>query len=311
LQEEKTKEKQLIKRILTLRCKILFLFLIIVLNAIAFAGDSVCTKKGIHIPRTISYTNNFSASYVHYKNWKYNGNNNYSFLIRSNINYDTIGADWESHIRFNGELGYMKFIDSTWYKNTDCVDFGVDVIKSNSKKFQNNFSFYFASQFLSNYETYTTEDGEAHRRWINGFGNPMNMDVGYGTSFRFWKSSRITLTFVTFHTSTLPLPDFEQTTNGNDIIYKKTLITSEYGLGLQTFIRKNIGTRVRWENYSRAFANAINRDKFNIDFRNRVIVKVFKYLDLIVDSRIRYVPYPPYLFQFRNELMLSFTLEKI
>jgi hypothetical protein len=108
------------------------------------------------------------------------------------------------------------------------------------------------------------------------------------------------------------MPVFDrQINNENDIIYKKTLITSEYGLGIQTYIRKNIGKRVRWENYSRAFANAINREKFNIDFRNRVIVKVFKYLDFIVDSRIRYIPYPPYKFQFRNELMLSFTLERI
>jgi hypothetical protein len=273
--------------------------------------ESDSTTHHFHLPRTISYSNNFSASYVHYKNWKYNGNNNYSFLVHSNINYDTIGNNWETHIRFNGELGYMKFIDSTWYKNTDGIDFGAEVVKNNTKKFQNVFSFYFISQFLSNYETYSAETGELERRWVNGFGNPMNIDLAYGTTVRFWKTSRITLTFVTLHTSTTPLLDFETETSGNDIIYKKTLITSEYGLGIQTFIRKQIGTRVRWENYSRAFANAINRDKFNIDFRNRVIVKVFKYMDFIIDSRIRYVPYPPYKFQFRNELMLSFTLERI
>ncbi len=99
--------------------------------------------------------------------------------------------------------------------------------------------------------------------------------------------------------------------HANDMIYKKTLITSEYGLGLQTCIRKKFGQRVRWENYSRAFANAVNRQKLDLDFRNRVVIKIFKYLDFIVDSRIRYMPYPPYKFQFRNELMLSFTFEKI
>lgn len=289
-----------------------FSILLIFIQLDAFANtDSSFYKKSFHLPRTITYSNNFSASYVHYKNWKYNGNNNYSFLVRCNINYDTLGTSWETHVRFNGELGYMKFIDSTWYKNTDGLDLGIDVIKSNSKRFQNNFSFYFTSQFLSNYEIYMSENGELQKRWINGFGNPMNLDLGYGTTVRFWKTCRATLTFVTLHTSTLPLLNFETSTSGNDIIYKKTLITSEYGIGLQTFIRKNIGSRVRWENYSRAFANAINRDKYNIDFRNRIIVKVFKYLDFIIDSRIRYVPYPPYQFQFRNELMLSFTLERL
>jgi hypothetical protein len=275
-----------------------------------FSQETNKLKIKIKIPHTISYTTNFSASYVHYKNWKYNGNNNYSFLTRVNINYDSIGSNWETHIRFNGEIGYVKFIDSIWYKNTDGLDLGADVVKVNTKNFQNVFSCYFASQFLSNYEMYPVETGGFQKRWVNGFGNPMNIDIGYGTSIRFWKTSRINLTFVTLHTSTTPLLDPETLVSGNEIIYKKTLITSEYGLGIQTFIRKQIGTRVRWENYSRAFANAINRDKFNIDFRNRVIVKIFKCLDLIVDSRIKYVPYPPYKFQFRNELMLSFTLEK-
>ena len=271
--------------------------------------DSI--KKHSRIPSTITYSNNFSASYVHYKNWKYNGNNNYSFLVRSNINYDSIGNLWETHLRFNGELGYMKFVDSIWYKNTDYLDFSTEFIKNTTKTFTNIFTFYFNSQFLSTYENYYDDSGTENKRWSGGFGNPMNIDLGYGTTVRFWKTSRANLTFVTLRTSTLPILEFEPNKQQNDIIYNKTLITSEYGLGIQTYIRKNIGSKVRWENYSRCFANAINRSKFDLDFRNRVIVKVFKYLDFIIDSRIRYMPYPPYKFQFRNELMLSFTFEKL
>jgi hypothetical protein len=297
---------------ISLKRIIVFPFLFIYFNSFCKVCDRPHAKEDrFHLPRTISYTTNFSASYVQYKNWKYNGNNNFSFLAKANVSFDTIGNNWETHIRFNGELGYMKFIDSIWYKNTDILDVGSEVIKTNSKRFQNTFSLYFTSQFLSNYEMYPTENGSFEKHWTCGFGNPMNIDIGYGTSMRFWKTSRINLTFVTLHTSTTPLLDPEMTTTGNDIIYKKAIITSEYGLGLQTFIRKPLGTRVRWENYSRFFANAINRDKFNIDFRNRVIVKVFKYLDVIIDSRIKYLPYPPYKFQFRNELMLSFTFERL
>lgn len=286
------------------------LFVLLYLNAASLEKrDS--TKKHFRIPNTITYSNNFSASYVHYKNWKYNGNNNYSFLLRSNINYDSIGTLWETHIRFNGELGYMKFADSTWYKNTDYLDFSTDVVKNSHKTFTNIFTFYFNSQFLSNYENYYNDSGYYNKRWTGGFGSPMNIDLGYGTTVRFWKTCRINLTFVTLRTSTNPILDFEPGKQQNDIIYKKTLITSEYGLGVQTYIRKNIGSKVRWENYSRCFANAINRTKFDIDFRNRVIINIFKYLDLIIDSRIRYMPYPPYKFQFRNELMLSFTFEKM
>lgn len=274
-------------------------------------GINDSTKKQSLLPNTITYSNNFSASYVHYKNWKYNGNNNYSFLARSNINYDSIGSLWETHIRFNGELGYMKFVDSIWYKNTDYLDFSTEVVKNTTKTFTNIFTFYFNSQFLSSYENLYDDKGNYTKRWSGGFGNPMNIDLGYGTTVRFWKTSRINLTFVTLRTSTLPILEFEPNKHENDIIYNKTLITSEYGLGIQTYIRKNIGSKVRWENYSRCFVNAINRSKFDLDFRNRVIIKIFKYLDFIIDSRIRYMPYPPYKFQFRNELMLSFTFEKM
>jgi hypothetical protein len=204
----------------------------------------------------------------------------------------------------------MKFVDSTWYKSSDYLDLAVDVVKNSGKRFENVFSFYFNSQILSSYEMYYNDSGSYNKRWTSGFGNPMNIDLGYGTTIHFWENCRIDLNFVTLRTSTIPVLDYESADHENDMIYKKTLITSEYGIGLQTYIKKNIGSRVRWENYSRFFGNAVNRQKFDIDFRNRMIVKVFKYLDFIIDSRIRYMPYPPYKFQFRNELMLSFTFEK-
>jgi hypothetical protein len=268
------------------------------------------TKKHFSIPSTFTYTNDLSASYVNYKNWKYSGINNFAFLVRSNINYDTLGNNWETHIRFNAELGYMKFVDSVWYKNNDFLDLNVEVVKTKTKKITNVFSFYCNSQFLSNYENFYDEHGEYAKRWSGGFGNPMVIDIAYGSELRFWKNCRMNLTFVTLRTTVSPAMEDQQNTY-NDFIYKRSIITSEYGIGIQTFIRHKFGERIRWENYSRGFANAINRDRFNVDFRNRIILKVFKCLDLILDSRVRYTPIIPYKFQFRNELMLSFTFEKI
>ncbi|HEY0031475.1 MAG TPA: DUF3078 domain-containing protein [Bacteroidia bacterium] len=290
--------------------RLLFLFFNILTLQTLSQTDSLKSKRHFSLPKTISYVNNFSASYVNYQNWKYNGYNNYSLLLRTNLNYDSIGKPWETHIRFNGELGYMKFVDSIWYKNSDYLDFSTEIIKNTNKQFENIFTLYFNSQFLSNYELYFNDSGYYAKRWTCGFGSPMNIDLGYGTSFHFWKTCRINLTFVTLRTSTMPILDFEYPYNENDLIYKKTLITSEYGLGMQTYIRKTFGNRLRWENYSRVFANAINRSKLDIDFRNRIIINILKHFDFIIDSRIRYMPYPPYRFQFRNELMLAFTLEK-
>jgi len=273
--------------------------------------DTNKTHSHKKLPPTITYVNNISASYVNYKNWKYNGDSNYIFLVRQNLNYDTLGKDWETHIRFNGELGYMKFVDSTWYKNTDYLDFSAEIVKTKNKTFTNIFTFYFNSQFLSNYDNYYTDDGLSSTRWSGGFGNPMNLEIGYGTTARFWKTSRINLTFITLRTNVNPYLENQNSINKNDFIYKKSIISSEYGLGIQTFIRYNLCKRIRWENNTRFFGNAINREHFDIDFRNRLVFHLIKYLDFIIDTRIRYMPHPPYKLQFRNELMLSFSLEKL
>jgi hypothetical protein len=292
-------------------CKNYYLILFLVLFHFQNFSQSIKEKKYFHLPSTITYTSNLSASYVNYKNWKYNGYNNFAFLARENLNYDTLGAKLETHLRFNGELGYMKFVDSTWYKNNDYLDLSAEIVKTKTKLITNVFTLYFNSQFLSNYEMYYNDLGIYSKRWTGGFGNPMYLDIGYGSEIRFWKTCRINLTYVTLRTNVIPALDMEKVNSENDFLYKKSLITSEYGLGIQTYIRHNFCERIRWENYSRCFANAINRNRIDLDFRNKIIIKVLKYMDLILDTRIRYMPLPPYKFQFRNELMLSFTIEKI
>ncbi|CAN5378238.1 hypothetical protein BH10BAC1_BH10BAC1_05730 [soil metagenome] len=273
--------------------------------------DTSKSKKHLSIPPTITNITNLSASYVNYKNWKYNGYSNYTFLARENLNYDTLGSNWETHIRFNGELGYMKFLDSVWYKNTDYLDLSTEIVKTKNKFITNLFTLYFNSQFLSTYDDYYKDDGTISNRWSGGFGNPMNLEIGYGSTIRFWKTCRINLTFITLRTNIIPALDNQSIITKNDFIYEKSIISSEYGLGIQTFVRHDLFKKIRWENSTRFFGNAINRQHFDIDFRNRLIFHLIKYLDFIIDTRIRYMPYPPYKLQFRNELMLSFSLEKL
>ncbi|MGZ7136100.1 MAG: hypothetical protein ACXVHY_09500, partial [Methanobacterium sp.] len=152
----------------------------------------------------------------------------------------------------------MKFVDSVWYKNTDYLDLSAEIVKTKNKTFTNIFTFYFNSQFLSNYENRYKEDGTVTKRWSAGFGNPMNLEIGYGTTIRFWKTCRINLTFITLRTNVIPALDNESIINKNDFIYKKSIISSEYGLGIQTFIRHDLCKKIRWENNTHFFANAIN-----------------------------------------------------
>ncbi len=267
-------------------------------------------KNKYGLLRHITYSSTFSASYVSYHNWKYSGYNNFTFLTRQSVNYDTIGTNWEHHIRFNGELGFMKFIDSTWYKSSDYLDLSFEMIRSDRKNFSKIFTAYTGTQFLSDYEIVYNDSGVAQNKWKAGFANPLFLDLGYGVDWTFWKTCRINLTYITLRTNTTPIYQVYDLDTNAAMIYKKSVITSEYGLGIQTFIRHDFTDRIRWENYSRFFGNAVHREKIDINFRNRIVIKALKNLHLIFDSRIMYKPVAPYKFQFRNELMLSFVLEK-
>ena len=278
----------------------------LLLPDLCLAQEHRAKHPTLRLPAAISYTVNAAASYTNYKDWKYNGFTNYSFLARSEINYDSTAEHWETHLRLNAGLGYMKFADSTWYKNTDDLYFSCDVVKRKNKRLEQVFNLYSSSQLLSAYER------DAYgKHWQSGFGNPMTIDLGYGVVLHFWQTSRVSLSFVTLQTATRPLTEEDLSNNTPGMVSHRTLITSQYGLGIQTAIRKSFGKRLRWENNSRAFCNAIDKRQLDIDFRNRVILKLWKYLELVLDSRIRYMPYPPYRLQYRNELALTFTLERI
>jgi hypothetical protein len=270
-------------------------------------GSDTLKSAKFKLPQAYSYDSNISASYISYKNWKYNGYNNFSFILRENLNYDSIAQKTETHLRINAELGFMKFSDSIWYKNSDLLDLSLEISRNSEKRIRNVFSLSLNTQLLSSYEIRIDSNGEEFNAWSSGFCNPLSLDLSYGSSVRFWKSSRININYVNLRTTVQPLPDPSSLDSGSEIIYKKSLIRSEYGFTIQTFIRHNLSERLRWESHSKIFANAINRERIELDLRSKFSLRLLKYFNLILDSRLKYTPSYPSKLQFRNELMLAFT----
>jgi hypothetical protein len=269
-----------------------------------------CKKKG-RLPPGVTYQNNLSVSYICYSNWKYNGYNSFSFLARSAVYYDSASQKQELHLRFNGELSYMKFQDSTWLKGNDLLDLSAEFIRKTSKRLSTALTFNFNSQFLSDYEPYFNEWGEASERWTGGFGNPMALDLCYGSTLRFWKTCRITASYATLKTTVEPLSKNPAAAGPNELVLDHAIIRSNYGFNLQSSIRHRFAKHLSWENHSRIFVNALSASHLDLDLRNKIIINLVKHLDIIVDTKLRYLPKPPYQLQMRNELMLSFSLEKL
>lgn len=285
------------------------LFLLLFCPALCSASDSLKIKK----PRFpgFTYSSTISASYISYKNWKYNGFNSFSFLTRQNLNYDKTGKKMEIHFRINGELSYLKFLDSILLKNNDLLDLNLELLKATNKKISHSFVLNFYSQFISDKETWYNDLGEPYERWSGGFGNPMSLDLCYGSTLKVWKNSRLVFSYVCLHTLVEPRLEMELPTKEKLLVLDHAFIDSRYGFTLQSFIRHKFAERLRWENNSRLFANGISANDLDFDLRNRLIIHLLKHLDLIIDTKLRYLPVEPYKVQFRNELMLSFTMERM
>lgn len=78
-----------------------------------------------------------------------------------------------------------------------------------------------------------------------------------------------------------------------------------YGMSIQTNIQKPIDKHLEWVNNSRFFANQFDKNHVNFDINNRVIVKVWKYLQVRFDTRLSYNPLVNYHFQFSQEILFG------
>jgi hypothetical protein len=270
--------------------------------------DSIIKKK-VLLPNSITCSSNNSASYISFKQWK-SGYNNFVFNTANFLAYDSASINWEKHFKLNAEIGYIKFSDSIWLKSSDVLDMSFELSRTRQSKYTSVFSSALNSQLLSSYETAYDLNGQEFSKWAGGFANPLTFDLSFGTSWKVWKNSRINFNYVNFRTMVEPLQDPAMVLKDNQTIWGDSFISSSYGFGLQSFLKKDFGKHFRWENNSRCFANGLGQKSLDIDLRNKFTIRIMKYLSLSYDSRIRYVPNPPYNLQFRNQFMLAFTLEK-
>jgi hypothetical protein len=215
-------------------------------------GEDSLKKKGPFIPEAFSYSENLSGSYAAYNNWKGQSANSFYLFAHLNLNYDSTSEKREVHLRTDLNLGFRKFIDSTWNKEMDQLEINLEWLKNENKRIKKGFSFNFNTQLVSDYETVVSDSAEAQRIWRAGFCNPSALEMNYGSSISFWKNCRIRFDYVSLRTTVEPIFDpLPEELSG--FVYKRTHILNEYGFSMQTFIRKDLGKRFRWENHSRFF----------------------------------------------------------
>ena len=252
-----------------------------------------------------------SASYASSSNW--NGQNLRNFALLGNLLYThSLFSASHSHMhQVMADLGYQKFVDSTWVKSIDRVM--VNLLWNNTgKKFNSSYSVSFSTQFMPDaVPEYDAEQDKLVERSVGGFLNPFDLQLGYGGVFTFWGRSNINFAFATLQMSSSPKeftsPAFA---DANVIEGKRAYYFMNYGFSVSTAINKTFGEHVQWINNTRIFGNGLDRDHVNLQFSNMVIVKLWKYLQLRFDTRLAYNPMLNYKMQFRQEALIGFFYER-
>ena len=185
-------------------------------DSITLAGQTCDTTlsappTGLQVPGkdTTSFISSslygsLSASYASSSNW--NGQDQRNFALVGNLLYShNLFATTHSHSHMvMADLGFLKFVDSTWEKSLDRLQ--VNLLWNNSgRKFNSSYSVAFGTQFLpANYPEYDPEQDKLLNRSVGGFLNPFNLQLGYGGVFRFWDRSSINFAFATLQFSSSP-----------------------------------------------------------------------------------------------------------
>lgn len=252
-----------------------------------------------------------STSYAASENW--GGLDLRHHAFSGNLLYRHAAAgNGRSHLHVvMADLGYLKFVDSTWVKHLDRLQVAL-LWSAAGRRVQRSWSMALSTQFLPTaFLEYDLAEGRMRERAVGGFLNPFTLDAGHGVVWSFWEKSSLNCAFATVRLTASPkattAPAFvdARTLEGDKAYYFLS-----YGFSLAALIDRPLGTRVQWLNGTRFFANGIDRDHVNLSFSNLVIVKLWTYLQLRLDTRLAYDPLVSYDLQFRQEVLLGFFYER-
>lgn len=285
----------------------------------SFAAQTLDTARIISVNtntqpisfKSSSLYGSLSASYAASQNWGGQDLKNYAFM--GNLLYrHSLFAGTRSHMhQLMADVGYLKFVDSVWVKNMDRLQTNF-LWSSTGKRFNRSYTIAFGTQFLPyTFATYDFEQSKLVERSVGGFLNPFTLDAGYGAVFTFWNTSNLNFAFATLRLNSSPKETTPTTfAESNTLEGRNAYYFLTYGFSVVAAVNKPFGKHVQWINNTRFFGNGLDRDHVNVDFSNMVIIKLWKYLQLRLDTRLAYNPLLNYNIQFRQEALIGFFYER-
>jgi len=280
--------------------------------AISFPNDS----SAVHLTeiriKNISFRASLSASYIIQKNYYEQDLTNFLFL--SNLEYfnRTIHSKYSSFIQIKSDVGYLKFTDSIWDKQTDSWKISWMLDEFSSQKITHSYSANIFSQWLNSYRYSNMDNDVTKKKWKGGIFNPLMFTFAYNLTANFWQSSYALLGLASIRLNTKPryIGAIEPVQKPS-VTLPHSWILFNYGLSGQLFIiQKKITDNIIWDNSSLIFVNGISKDQVYFDLQNRVAIICLKYLQFRIDTHIIYDPLTNYKLQFNQQFLFGIYFEK-
>ncbi len=273
---------------------------------ISLEGNSQ-TPMDTVISTNLQFTGNITSAYSKKSNW--NSNNYRFFSLSSEIytQHDVYRSSGKYHQhRFLADVGFLKYIDSTWSKRSDFVQLAL-LWGNQSDSWSSSYSILLETAMFSDLQLLYDEDkDELVLKKIGGFGQPSHLELGYGAIWVPWKRSSVQFAFATIRLENSSKLDGDYSEAG--IIYEMedSFLSLEYGASMIVNINHKFNDRFHWYNNTRFFINGFNKDQLNLNFRNKITCKLWKNIHIKFDTRVRYNPRRSYRMGLSQELSLGY-----
>jgi hypothetical protein len=248
-----------------------------------------------------------SAAITGQQNWYGNSEGAISLNAGADLRYKRKNGVYYTDHRFRGEIGYLKPQEDQWRKNNDLLRLSLQWFKAENPGWKQGCSARLNTQWLSTWKI-TGENNQ--EKWTAGFMNPFSLDCSYDFIRPIFKNSRLMLSLATLSLSAIPSKNSRLQQKDILIQTQHAHIRSRYGCSLQLFIDESFrDNTILLDHQSSIIANELSREGVHIDLQNRVCIKLFRYLQLRLDTRIIYEPQFSYKMQYRQEVLLGIFYE--
>lgn len=216
------------------------------------------------------------------------------------------GFHYSDH-RFRGELSWLRINREAWVKSNDLLRLSFLWYKNPAPGWRQAYAATLSTSFLSTWKT-STEPGSV--KWYGGFMNPFTLDASWDFTRPLFSNSRLLVSFATLSVSAIPPERYTRMPAESVLSVKNTYIRSRYGcsVGLQAD-EKFCNKTITLDNQSMLVLNSVSRDGIRMDIQNRIAFRIYKFIQLRLDTRLVYDPLYSTQLQYRQEVLLGLFYE--